>query len=124
MSDNVDELLGKWEQTYKKGLLSFWMLMVIAETPIYAYEMKEKVKQISQGSISADENSIYRALRRFSQSGLVESEMKVSDIGPNRRYFQLSAKGKKLLASFIERNISVFNEKNVKLAINKISRNE
>ncbi len=124
MSDNVEDLLGIWEQNYKKGLLSFWMLMAIAEKPIYAYEMRDRVIKISADSIHADENSIYRALRRFAQNGLVKSTLKTSKKGPKRRYFKLSSKGEKLLASFIERNISIFNDEKVQLAINKISGNE
>lgn len=123
MQADSEQLLEQWEQSYKKGLLSFWMLMVIAEKPIYAYEMREKVIQISAGSIHADENSIYRALRRFAQNGLVTSTMKASSKGPDRRYFRLSSKGEKLLSEFIQRNLTVFNSNKVKQAMkNAISK--
>lgn len=121
MEPNTEVLLEQWEQNYKKGLLSFWMLLAIAEDARYAYEMKDKVEALSKGSISADENSIYRALRRFAKSGLVRSEMRPSDIGPDRRYFQLSKRGEALLAAFIQRNLNVFNDKDVKRAMKKIA---
>ena len=50
MNTETQELLAQWEQNYKKGLLSFWMLLAIAGDPLYAYEMKEKVESLSQGS--------------------------------------------------------------------------
>jgi PadR family transcriptional regulator PadR len=121
MSAENSLLLEQWEQNYKKGLLSFWMLMAIAEKPVYAYEMREKIIQISAGSIHADENSIYRALRRFTQNELVKSQLKASDKGPNRRYFQLSKKGEDLLSKFIQRNLLVFGHKKVISAMKKIT---
>ena len=116
----TEQLLEQWEQNYKKGLLSFWILLSLAEEAQYAYAMKEHIEALSLGSMSADENSIYRALRRFVQEGLVASEMRPSELGPDRRYFELSAKGRALLAGFIERNLSVFNHAAVKKAMNKI----
>ena len=114
------ELLDKWEQNYKKGLLSFWMLMALVERRTYAYEMKAIIEDLSQGSISPDENSIYRALRRFAKNGLVASEVSPSDQGPPRRYFELTGQGQELLAAFTERNILIFQSESVQATIQKI----
>ncbi len=122
MSDTMEIYLQKWEQNYKKGLLSFWMLLAIAGEALYAYEMREKIEKLSKGSIVADENSIYRALRRFAKSGLVTSELRPSDIGPERRYFELSEKGKGLLVQFIQRNLSAFADNELKKAMNSITK--
>ena len=54
---NAKHFRYEWEETYKKGLLSFWMLLSLTERPMYAYEMKEAVAAFSQGSVSADEKS-------------------------------------------------------------------
>ena len=105
---NPDELLSNWEDVYKKGLLTFWLLLFLHERPAYAYEAKTAVEQLSQGTISADENSIYRALNRFEDFGLVGSELRDSEIGPKRRYYRLTRVGTKLLAGFIRRNILIF----------------
>lgn len=114
------ELLEKWEGNYRKGLLSFWMMMALAERTMYAYEMKEMVETLSLGTMSADENSIYRTLRRFAKNGLVSSEMLPSDQGPPRRYFSLTETGIDLLAAFIERNILVFENDTVQTAMHQI----
>jgi PadR family transcriptional regulator PadR len=114
---NLDELLQQWEHNYKKGLLTFWMLLALAERPMYAYEMQDKIEEFSQGSICADENSIYRALRRFATARLVSSERRPSDLGPDRKYFDLTPKGQELLALFIRRNILVFQTGAVRAAI-------
>ncbi|MGD8456176.1 MAG: PadR family transcriptional regulator [Anaerolineales bacterium] len=105
---NTQDLLNQWEESYKKGLLSFWILFSLTQRSMYAYEMKEEIIKFSQGSISADDNSIYRALRRFTTAGLIEGMMSPSPSGPDRKYFSLTPRGTDLLRQFIERNILVF----------------
>jgi PadR family transcriptional regulator PadR len=107
-NDDVGELLNKWEETYKKGLLSFWILLLLYERSSYPYEMSAEVAKISQGTISVDDNSIYRALNRFELVGIVKSELQQSSTGPQRRYYSLTNKGKALLTEFTRRNIQVF----------------
>lgn len=106
--DNITDLLTKWEETYKKGLLSFWILLLLYERASYPYEMSAEVAKISQGTISVDDNSIYRALNRFESVGIVKSELQQSSTGPQRRYYSLTHTGKNLLTEFIQRNIQVF----------------
>lgn len=105
---DLAELLNKWEETYKKGLLSFWILLLLYERPSYPYEMSAEVAKISQSTISVDDNSIYRALNRFESIGIVQSSYQQSDSGPQRRYYSLTQKGSSLLKEFIKRNILVF----------------
>ena len=106
--NEVDDLLEKWESVYKKGLLSFWILFVLDERPTYAFEMNTLIQQLSQGTISADDNSLYRALNRFEDVGLVSSDLQPSPNGPARRYYSLTTNGRELLRRFIDRNVMVF----------------
>jgi PadR family transcriptional regulator PadR len=105
---DVDELLENWEQVYKKGLLSFWILLLLHERAGYAYETSAAIAEMSQGTISVDENSIYRALNRFEAMGIVASEARQSPVGPPRRYYRLTPAGQALLARFIQRNVLIF----------------
>jgi PadR family transcriptional regulator len=111
--ENVGELLRTWEETYKKGLLSFWILLLLHERPSYPYEMSTIIKTISQETISVDDNSIYRALNRFEVIEIVKSELRQSESGPQRRYYCLTNKGLLLLREFIQRNILVFESETV-----------
>jgi PadR family transcriptional regulator PadR len=101
-------LLNKWEETYKKGLLSFWILLQIHQRPSYAFEMNALIEQLSQGSISAEDNSIYRALSRFESMGILSSQVKASGVGPDRRYYHLTDMGTNLLQNFVKRNLMIF----------------
>jgi PadR family transcriptional regulator PadR len=103
-------LLDQWESVYKKGLLTFWLLLLLYERPMYVFEMGQELDTISQGTITADEKSLYRALRRFEAMGLVQSSWQPSDVGPRRRYYQLTELGTELLRLFARRNILSFQE--------------
>ena len=116
----MDALLQQWEEAYKKGLLSFWILLLLSQDEKYAYEMRAAVETISQGTMTADDNSIYRTLRRFSEVGLIDSTLAPSDIGPARRYFRLTPKGRGLLAAFIRRNLLLFETSEVQQAISNV----
>jgi PadR family transcriptional regulator PadR len=103
-------LLDQWESVYKKGLLTFWLLLMLHQRPMYAFEMGEVLTDISQGTMTVDDKSLYRALRRFEATGLVKSTWQPSDVGPRRRYYQLTELGAELLRRFARRNILIFRE--------------
>jgi len=116
--EQIDELLSKWEESYKKGLLSFWILLQLKQRPTYPFEMKDIILDLSQGTISAEENSLYRALRRFEDLHIVTSKLKPAGHGPDRRYYELTPRGQELLRAFIKRNILVFQTHHVSEKIN------
>lgn len=122
-NEDIGELLNKWEETYKKGLLSFWILLLLYERSSYPYEMSKEVAKISQGTLSVDDNSIYRALNRFESVGIVQSELQQSTTGPQRKYYSLTNIGKSLLAEFIQRNIQVFETPSVSERITNVLQN-
>ena len=122
-NDDLGVLLNKWEETYKKGLLSFWILLLLYERPSYPYEMSAEVAKISQGTISVDDNSIYRALNRFEAVSIVKSELQQSSTGPQRKYYSLTNAGKTLLTEFIQRNIQVFETPSVSERIATVLQN-
>ena len=121
--DDISDLLNKWEETYKKGLLSFWILLLLYERSSYPYEMSAEVAKISQGTLSVDDNSIYRALNRFESVGIVQSELQQSSTGPQRKYYSLTNTGKTLLTEFIQRNIQVFETPSVSERITNVLQN-
>ena len=118
--NQIAHWLDKWEESYKKGLLSFWILLQLRIRPTYPFEMKNLIYDLSMGTISAEDNSIYRALRRFEEMGLVVSSLEATGQGPDRRYYQLTPDGIELLRAFIRRNILVFQSRLVSEKINQL----
>lgn len=122
--ETMQALLEQWESVYKKGLLTFWLLLMLHERAMYVFEMGQELAGISQGTITADEKSLYRALRRFQATGLVESTWQPSDVGPRRRYYHLTPLGTALLRSFAQRNVLIFQDPAVATRLKCLSQAE
>lgn len=116
-SDNYkDELLSLWEETYKKGQLTLWIFFALKDGSKYVSEIKSFITEFSENSINCEEQSLYRALRKFNHLQIVESSTGKGNKGPERKYYNLSILGKQLLNEFVNRNIKLFfNHKLMKL---------
>ncbi|WP_426448983.1 PadR family transcriptional regulator [Paenibacillus sp. S-38] len=81
-----------------KGVLEGCVLAIIAEEETYGYEIMEKLA--ARGFHFAKEGSIYPLLLRLEREKLVESTLRPSPSGPNRKYYRLSEEGASQLAQF------------------------
>jgi len=104
------ELLSAWEETYKKGQLTLWIFLSLKEGPKYVTQLQESIETYSRGTIRAEEQSLYRTLRKFYHLKMVDYSAGKGHKGPERKYYQLTPLGHSLLKSFIERNILLFFE--------------
>lgn len=109
----IDELLSAWEETYKKGQLTFWVLLSLKESNKCVEEIKDFVEKMSNGSMTCEEQSLYRNLRKFQHLGIVEYDSKRVSKGPDRKYYFLSDIGKELFQRFVERNILIFTNETI-----------
>ncbi|HEY4690534.1 MAG TPA: PadR family transcriptional regulator [Anaerolineae bacterium] len=116
----VDDLLEQWEEAYKKGLLTFWLLLLLHEQPCYAFELSAAVAKASNETIAADDQSIYRALKRFEGMKIVSSYWEESPQGPPRKYYRLSDLGEELLKRFIQRNIMLYQDESVEKRVKAV----
>ncbi len=103
-----EELLNAWEETYKKGQLTLWIFLALKEGPKYVNELQETIERFSKGTIRAEEQSLYRTLRKFYHLKMVDFSSGKGHKGPDRKYYHLTPLGQSLLQSFIERNIQLF----------------
>jgi PadR family transcriptional regulator PadR len=79
----------------KRGFLQFVVLSLINQTPRYAYEIKEKVFEVTEGTFDIDRNNLYKKLRTLEHEGILKSFEKPSEQGANRKYYSLTPFGKK-----------------------------
>ena len=109
----INELLNAWEETYKKGQLTFWVFLALQESNKCVEEIKEFVENMSEGSMSCEEQSLYRNLRKFLHLGIVAYESKRVSKGPDRKYYYLTYIGQRLFQHFVERNILIFTKESI-----------
>lgn len=105
--DYIEQLVAEWDDVYKKGQLSLWILLAIADGRKYAAQITDFMTQATDGSFDVKEQSLYRALRRFEGMKLVHvSQEKSPNSGVKRKYYELTEVGKEVLARFIDIHIS------------------
>lgn len=109
----IDELLGAWEETYKKGQLTFWVFLALKESHKCVEDIKEFVERMSEGTMSCEEQSLYRNLRKFQHLEIVAYENRKVSKGPDRKYYYLTENGNLLFKRFVERNIMIFNKDSI-----------
>lgn len=110
----VLELLSAWEETYKKGQLTLWIFLALQEGKKYVDEIKEFVESKSMGSITCEEQSLYRALRKYEHIHILSHELRQGNKGPERKYYYLTDLGQILFDKFVERNIQLFYSPEIK----------
>jgi len=103
----INDLLQTWEETYKKGQLTLWLLMALRDRPRYATEVREYIHSNAGGIIGCEEQSVYRSLRKFYDLEILDFELRDGNSGPSRKYYFLTEIGRELLKTFIERNIKI-----------------
>ena len=75
----------------------------------------------SKGTISCEEQSLYRALRKYEVINVLNYELRKGNRGPERKYYFLTNLGKKLFNLFVNRNIQLFySDEIIKLLNSKI----
>lgn len=109
----IEELLNAWEETYKKGQLTLWVFLALKEERKCVEEIKEFVERMSEGTMSCEEQSLYRNLRKFQHLDIVAYESKKVSKGPDRKYYYLTETGEELFKRFVERNILIFTKESI-----------
>ena len=99
------EFLDAWEEIYKRGHLTFWVLLALSSKPLTTPELYSTINSFSAHNFSVTEQSMYRALRRFNDVGLVE--IKKGDDKRSKVYI-ITTTGQNILKGFVERNIAPF----------------
>lgn len=109
----IEELLNAWEETYKKGQLTLWVFLALKEERKCVEEIKGFVERMSEGTMSCEEQSLYRNLRKFQHLEIVAYESKKVSKGPDRKYYYLTETGEELFKRFVERNILIFTKESI-----------
>jgi PadR family transcriptional regulator, regulatory protein PadR len=81
-----------------RGTIETIILEVLAPRPMYGYEICRIVDQRSGGQLALREGSLYPALHKLERSRLLLSRWVSSAAGRRRKYYELSAAGRRTLA--------------------------
>ena len=83
--------------THLKSSLDLMLMGVLRERPAHGYALIAALRERSNGEFDLAEGTIYPALHRLEQTGLVDSSIEIAQ-GRRRRIYQLTARGRKQFA--------------------------
>jgi PadR family transcriptional regulator PadR len=75
------------------------MLKVIALGPVHGYAIAQRLEQVSRGVVQVPEGSLYPALHRLENRGLLTSDWKETETGREAKFYRLTRKGRRQLAT-------------------------
>jgi PadR family transcriptional regulator PadR len=82
----------------KVGAVSLWLLLLLAERPMYGYEIIKELEKKFSGYWKPKTGTIYPALEKLEKSKSVTSKVEFMDKAPDRKHYAITAKGQNELA--------------------------
>jgi PadR family transcriptional regulator PadR len=77
-----------------QGTLDMLILQIVALGPIHGYAITQRLQQMSRDVVQVQQGSLYPALHRLENRGLLAATWKVSDTGRDAKFYRLTVKGK------------------------------
>ncbi|MDV3310374.1 MAG: PadR family transcriptional regulator [Cyclobacteriaceae bacterium] len=75
------------------------ILGILKQGNSYGYLIIKKIRELSDGKMQYSDGMLYPVLHRLEKEGLIRSFWKMEKEAKPRKYYEITAKGKKALAS-------------------------
>jgi transcriptional regulator len=85
-----------------KGTLDMLILKVVALGPVHGYAISQRIQEVSKDYFQLQEGSLYPALYRLEDRGLLGAEWRATDTGREAKFYKLTKKGRKRLETELE----------------------
>lgn len=79
------------------GTLNLLILKSIGDSALHGLEIQQRIEMNSGKVFGVEEGSLYPALHRLANDGLIVGEWAVTERGRRGKYYSLTSKGKKQL---------------------------
>ena len=86
----ADELL--------QGTLDLLILRTLSREPMHGWAVSHRIQEISKDALRVNQGSLYPALHRLEDDGLIEAEWGVSELGRRAKFYGITAAGRRQLA--------------------------
>ena len=86
----------------KNGVLQGTLDLLVLKTldsrgPIHGYGIATHIQDVSNNVLRVEEGSLYPALHRLDQAGLIKAAWRTSDTSRRARFYQLTSQGRRAL---------------------------
>jgi PadR family transcriptional regulator PadR len=77
-----------------QGTLDMVILQVVAAGPIHGYALAQRIRLISRDLLQIQQGSLYPALHRLQNRGLLAAEWNESETGRDAKYYRVTPQGR------------------------------
>jgi len=77
-----------------QGTLDLLILKVVALGPVHGYAIAQRLHQVSRDVVQAPQGSLYPALHRLENRGLLTADWKQTETGREAKFYRLTRKGR------------------------------
>lgn len=85
-----------------RGSLDLLILKTLSLEPHHGWGISQRVQQLSTGVLEVNQGSLYPALQRLEQDGLITSEWGTTENNRRARYYRLERAGRRALGEELE----------------------
>ena len=97
---NIKKTMKVWDKEYKKGFTSYLVLLLLKNSPMYGYQLKNELEALTNKVVTYQEGGIYQVLKKLKGNGFLTSQSEKSSKGPDRKIYSLTESGEQLLDLF------------------------
>ena len=80
-----------------RGSIELLALQTLSLGPEHGWGIGQRIQQMSEGVLEVNQGSLYPALQRLEQRGLVASDWGVTENGRKARFYRLTVAGRRAL---------------------------
>lgn len=77
-----------------QGTLDLLILKVVALGPVHGYAIAQRLEQVSLHVVQVPQGSLYPALHRLENRGLLAAEWKDTETGREAKFYRLTKRGR------------------------------
>ena len=82
-----------------QGTLDMLILRTLVLVPAHGHTIAQAIERTSENALEVEQGSLYPALHRLEDRGLVSSDWGVSENNRKAKFYRLTAKGRKELSA-------------------------
>lgn len=80
-----------------RGTLDLLILKTLSLSPMHGWGLTDRIQQLSRDAFRIGQGSIYPALVRLEQRGLITTEWKTTENNRRAKYYRITAAGKRAM---------------------------
>jgi PadR family transcriptional regulator PadR len=102
--DQASQLTSKLQKELNSGVTALILLATLERSgkAMYGYEILKHLRELSNDRLPMHQGAVYPVLRALESHRLLTSAIGSSTAGPPRKYYSITAKGRRTLAKWIE----------------------